>query len=168
MSESKKDTELKKAEKTLNNVLIAIVVVILLLFGAYKLLFDLDTTYYIFGKKRKAAMEEMFGITVTDDIKLEKYHEFGWLSFTYTLDISNIADCDKFMQDNVKSKVARKIENGIIYNYEDNTQEFSDYYEQYQKDKIEYIYIWDGFEIYADFYDHNNDGYYSATFYKYE
>ncbi|MCM1132823.1 MAG: hypothetical protein NC340_05060 [Ruminococcus flavefaciens] len=164
----KKDTELEKTEKTLNRVLIAIIVVILLLFGAYKLFFDLDITYHIFGKNRKAEMEETFGITVTDDIKLERYNEFGWLSFTYTLDISNIADCDKFMQDNVKGKLARKIENGIIYNYEDNTREFSDYYEQYHKDEIEYIYIWGNSEIYADFYDHNNDGYYSATLYKCE
>lgn len=100
-----KDNELKKAEKTLNYVLIAAVIVILLLAAGYNFIFDFDTTYYIFGKKRIAKMEETFGITVTDDIKLDKYNEFGWLSFDYTLDISKINDYNKFMQDNVKGKL---------------------------------------------------------------
>lgn len=104
-----KDNELKKAEKTLNNVLIAAVIVILLLAAGYNFIFSFDTTYYIFGKKRIAEMEETFGITVTDDIKLDKYNEFGWLSFEYTLDISKIDDYNKFMQDNVKGKVIKKI-----------------------------------------------------------
>ncbi|MDE6788558.1 MAG: hypothetical protein K2J47_04470 [Ruminococcus sp.] len=163
-----KDNELKKAEKTLNNVLIAIVIVILLLVAGYNFIFDLDTTYYIFGKNRTAEMEETFGITVTDDIKLKRYREFGWLSFEYTLDISKIDDYNKFMQDNVKGKVIEKIENGIIYNYKDNTQEVSDYYEKYHKDRIEYTYIWHNCEIYVDFYDIDNTGYYSATLSKCE
>lgn len=159
------DIELKKAEKKLNNVLIAIVVIIVVLVAGYNFIFDLDTTYYIFGKKRTAEMEETFGITVTDDIKLQKYNEFGWLSFDYTLDISKIDDYNKFMQDNVKGKVYKKIENGIIYNYNDNTQEVSDYYE---KDDIVYYYKWDSNVVKIDFYDRNNDGYYSAILSKHE
>ena len=164
----KKDNELKKKEKALNNFLITIFAIVLLLVVGYNFIFDFDTTYYFFGKKRTAEMEETFGITVTDDIKLKRYCESGWLSFDYCLDISKIDDYNKFIQDNVKGKVMEKIENGIIYNYKDNTQEFSDYYEKYHKDQIEYTYIWQNCEIYVNFYDIDNTGYYSATLIKHE
>lgn len=160
-----KDNELQKAEKSLNTFLIAILAIILLLVAGYNFIFDLDTTYYIFGKNRTAEMEETFGITVTDDIKLKKYEKSGWLSFDYGLDISKIDDYNKFMQDNVKGKIIKKAENGIIYDYEQNTQELCD---SHGKDYIRYYYKWDGNTVGIEFYDHNKDGYYSAKLIKHE
>ncbi|MDE7104819.1 MAG: hypothetical protein K2O36_02935, partial [Ruminococcus sp.] len=157
----KKDNELKKKEKALNNFLIIIFAIVLLLIAGYNFIFDFDTIYYIFGKKRTAEMEETFGITVTDDIKLKKYDAFEFLArMDYSLDISKIDDYNKFMQDNVNGKIIEKVENGIIYNYDKNTQEVSDYYE---KDDIKYSYKWNGNIVNIWFNYTDNTGYYLAS-----
>lgn len=103
-------------------------------------------------------MEQMFGITVTDDIELERYSEFEFLTqLDYTLYINNIDDYNKFMKENVKGKIIQKAENGTFYDYQNNTQETSGYYEN----ELWYVYTWDNNKIYADFY--YSDGKYSAA-----
>lgn len=151
----------EKTKKIFKYIIISIVVfisVIALIIGGFIFLITYNPEYTHFGKKRTAKMEQMFGITVTDDIELERYSEFEFLAqLDYTLYINNIDDYNKFMKENVKGKIIQKAENGTFYDYQNNTQETSDYYEN----ELWYVYTWDNNKIYADFY--YSDGKYSAA-----
>lgn len=138
MSENKKDTV-----KSIFGVIAVFVIAIggLMIIGSGDELGD----WHYFGKKRTAQMEQMFGITVTDDINLKRYSDTEFLTqLSYYLDINNIDDCDKFMQNNVNGKIIKKVE--------DENANFP----------VQYLYEWDNYCIIAYFYE-NNNGSYSAT-----
>lgn len=138
MSENKKDTV-----KSIFGMIAVFVIAIgsLFIIGSGD---DLGDWHY-FGKKRTAQMEQLFGITVTDDISLERYSDTEILTqLDYFLDISNIDDCDKFMQNNVNGKIIEKVE--------DENANFP----------IQYLYEWDSYYVTAYFFEDNN-GSYSAT-----
>lgn len=107
--------------------LIALLILIIIFFvlGAGVLFFILtyDTEYNFFTGKRTERMEEKFSITVTDDVKLEKYSEIELLTqYDYHLYLE-VDDYKKFIKENINGEIILMRENGIEYNFEENTEE---------------------------------------------
>lgn len=64
-----------------------------------------NTTYHHFGKTRTEEMEEIFSITVTDDVKLVEFKDITFLTQidkTLTLEVD---DYEKFLNNNISAKV---------------------------------------------------------------
>lgn len=112
--------------KKVRPAVIAAAVIILLVIAAA--LLAGNDNYYIFTEKRIAEMETRFGITVTDDIELKKYTRENPdpLSCVYTLYADGIADHHDFMENYTDGNITLMEENGIRYDFDDNTQEKCD------------------------------------------
>ena len=77
--------------------LISTITAIIVLF-----LWSLDgTKYTVFGKKRTAKMEEIFGISVTDDITLSAYNGYAGFDDDQELELQT-SDYQGFLDDSVK------------------------------------------------------------------
>lgn len=132
----------------------------------YNFVLDATDTYYIFTEKRISEMERQFGITVTDDIDLKKYKRDSWDldCVKCTLQADDIADYHDFMEKNVSGEIVLMEENGVRYDFEENTQEKCDtggyaaYYKYFVSTELnKYAYV----NVY--FYSSDN-GKYSAKF----
>ncbi|MBP8593553.1 MAG: hypothetical protein KBI35_03895 [Ruminococcus sp.] len=65
------------------------------------------TKYTIFGKKRTAKMEEIFGISVTDDITLSEYNGYAGFDDDQELELQT-KDYQSFLDDLVKGTKLEK------------------------------------------------------------
>lgn len=149
-------SEKKEKKKYSKKVIISCVLIIILLFCLPLYLFSISDRYYIFDEERTKKMENTFGMSF-DGVKLKEYDILG--HYGYKLKFSGVEDYHIFMENNLNGKIVSMEEDGILYDYRNNTNE------DCQKKDYDacYVYISDKKEkeLTVYFYKKNN-GTYSA------
>lgn len=99
--------------------------VVALLYGGFIFIFTYNPHYTWFTKNRKAEMEEKYNITITDNIKLHEYKEYGMLAnIDYVLYLY-ADDLGKFMEENVNGTITEKYDdNDFSYKGTDGEKVF--------------------------------------------
>lgn len=128
------DTSVSDIEKNRKGCMVGCLIVIIMIAAGLILICllffcDFSTTYNTFGKKRTKLMEQKFGISVTDDIKLVQYRDYPPYWFDDGSEILDIEvdDLESFFDNNVKSEICRYREaESTLYN---GKKEYNTYFE---------------------------------------
>ncbi|MDE6780530.1 MAG: hypothetical protein K2J40_03605 [Ruminococcus sp.] len=105
------------------------------LYGIVILLFLHNTHYVWFTDNRRAKMQDIYSIQLTDNIKLCDYKEDGMLAnMTFSLRLRTY-NLEKFMTENIKGTITEKYENGnFSYKGRYNEEVFADIEKRDSKD----------------------------------
>ncbi|MCR5807552.1 MAG: hypothetical protein K6G68_11045 [Oscillospiraceae bacterium] len=114
---SSKSTKAIELLKLVFWVIFALCAPFIILFIVLLFLLWYTPTYHSFGTGRTAKMEEIFHITVTDDIKLMEYRDESVFTQIIHFLIIETDDYEKFIHDNINEPVEKK----TVNNYPDDS-----------------------------------------------
>lgn len=103
IEQEEKEKQIKKGS-CVKLLVIAVILIALILVFIYIML-TWTTHYFLFTKERTEKMEALFGITVTDDVKLLHYEDSSILISIDQCLTLEVEDYEQFMQNNIHADV---------------------------------------------------------------
>lgn len=126
---------MKKIKKAFLYFFKGLAIVMALLVAGVIFIVNYQPHYTVFTKNRRAKMQDMYSIQLTDNIKLCDYKEDGMLAnMTFSLRLRTY-NLEKFMTENIKGTITEKYENGnFSYKGRYNEEVFADVEKRDSKD----------------------------------